>query len=87
MPADVGPIAGLISLVAALDATDPDAFWLNAVWTDAAAQAEPVRRRDIKAGIDLPIPLIAAWGTEGVTVPVGVIPARWPGSRMPTVKR
>jgi quinol monooxygenase YgiN len=70
---DQVPVEGCLSFVVALDPTDPDAFWLTEVWTTKEAWQASVALPQIKAGIDRMIPLIADWGTEVVTEPVGGI--------------
>ena len=69
---------GCLSFVVARDPGHPDAFWLTEVWISQGAWAASVQRPDVKAGIDAMIPLIADWGTEVVTEPLGGIGLHMP---------
>jgi quinol monooxygenase YgiN len=73
MLSDVGPLDGCLSFVVARDPAHPDAFYLTEVWASPAHHQASLARPGVKASLDVLIPLIADWGTEVVTEPVGGI--------------
>lgn len=73
MLSDVGPLDGCLSFVVAKDPGHPDAFYLTEVWASPAHHKASFALPGVKASIEVLSPLIADWGTEIVTEPVGGI--------------
>jgi quinol monooxygenase YgiN len=71
MLSDVGALPGCLSFIVAKDPAHPDAFYMTEVWQSQAHHAASLDLPGVKASIATLIPLIADWGTEIVTEPVG----------------
>lgn len=71
MLTDVGLLPGCLSFVVARDPDHPDAFYMTEVWQSKAHHAASFEISGVKASVAMLIPLVADWGSEIVTEPIG----------------
>jgi quinol monooxygenase YgiN len=62
---------GCLSYVVARDAKDADAIWITEVWDTEASHAASLTLPSVRAAIAKGRPLIAGFGEQTVTTPVG----------------
>lgn len=62
---------GCRSYVVALDPADDDAIWVTEVWDDEASHRASLDLPAVQAAIAKARPLIAGFGDQVVTIPVG----------------
>ena len=67
----VGAMPGCLSYVVARDPQDPDAIWITEVWDSKESHAASLRLPAVRAAIAKGRPLIANFGDQTVTEPVG----------------
>jgi quinol monooxygenase YgiN len=67
----VGAMPGCLSYVVARDPQDPDAIWITEVWDSKESHAASLRLPAVRAAIAKGRPLIANFGEQTVTEPVG----------------
>ena len=68
---DVGTMPGCLSYVVARDPKDPDAVWITEVWDSKESHAASLQLPGVRAAIAKGRPLIANFGEQIVTEPVG----------------
>jgi quinol monooxygenase YgiN len=68
---DVGTMPGCLSYVVARDPKDPDALWITEVWDSKESHAASLQLPAVRAAITKGRPLIANFGEQIVTEPVG----------------
>jgi quinol monooxygenase YgiN len=68
---DVGTMPGCLSYVVARDPKDPDAVWITEVWNSKDSHAASLQLPAVRAAIAKGRPLIASFGEQIVTEPVG----------------
>ena len=68
---DVGTMPGCLSFVVARDTKDPDAIWITEVWDSKESRAASLQLPAVRAAIAKGRPLIASFGEQTVTEPVG----------------
>ena len=68
---DVGTMPGCLSYVIARDPKDPDAVWITEVWDSKESHAASLQLPGVRAAIAKGRPLIANFGEQIVTEPVG----------------
>ena len=66
-----GEMPGCLSYVVANDPNDRDAIWVTEVWTDAASHRASLAIPAVREAITRAKPLIASFGEQIVTQPVG----------------
>ena len=66
-----GKMPGCLSYIIAKDASDEDSLWITEVWDNKASHDASLTLPAVKNSIVKGRPLIAAFGTPSVTVPVG----------------
>jgi quinol monooxygenase YgiN len=62
---------GCRSYVVARDPADPDALWVTEVWDDASSHRASLELPSVRAAIARGRPLIAAFGEQHETEPLG----------------
>lgn len=67
----VDSMPGCASYVVAKDPANPDAIWITEVWDSKASHEESLTLESVKAAITKARPLIAGFGDNIVTEPVG----------------
>jgi quinol monooxygenase YgiN len=67
----VGTMPGCLSYVVARDPKDPDAIWITEVWDSKESHAASLQLPAVRAAIAKGRPLIANFGEQIVTEPVG----------------
>ena len=67
----VGAMPGCLSYVVARDPKDPDAIWITEVWDSKESHAASLQLPAVRAAIAKGRPLIANFGDQTVTEPVG----------------
>jgi quinol monooxygenase YgiN len=67
----VGAMPGCLSYVVARDPQDPDALWITEVWDSKESHAASLQLPAVRAAIAKGRPLIANFGEQTVTEPVG----------------
>ncbi len=67
----VSGMPGCLSYVVARDGADPDAIWITEVWDSAASHTASLSLPSVREAIAKGRPLIAAFGSSTVTMPVG----------------
>lgn len=73
MTSDVGELPGCRSFVAARDPSDPDKVWITEVWDSKESHEASLRIPAVARSIEVAMPLIASFGDQVVTEPVGGI--------------
>lgn len=71
MTASVGDMPGCLSYVVARDTTDPDKIWVTEVWDSPESHKGSLAIPLVKETISKAMPLIAGFGDQVVTEPVG----------------
>lgn len=66
-----GEMPGCRSYVVARDPADGDAIWVTEVWDDEASHRASLDLPDVQAAIAKARPIIAGFGDQQVTEPVG----------------
>jgi quinol monooxygenase YgiN len=67
----VGAMPGCLSYVVARDPTDADAIWITEVWDSKESHAASLQLPAVRAAIKRGRPLIAGFGAQTITEPVG----------------
>jgi quinol monooxygenase YgiN len=67
----VGKMPGCLSYVVARDPKDPDAVWITEVWDSKESHTASLQLPAVRAAIAKGRPLIAGFGEQIVTEPVG----------------
>ena len=67
----VSTMPGCLSYVVARDPKDPDAIWITEVWDSKESHAASLQLPAVRAAIAKGRPLIASFGEQIVTEPVG----------------
>lgn len=67
----VGAMPGCLSYVVARDPQEPDAIWITEVWDSKESHAASLQLPAVRAAIAKGRPLIANFGDQTVTEPVG----------------
>jgi quinol monooxygenase YgiN len=67
----VGNMPGCLSYVVARDPTDADAIWITEVWDSKESHAASLQLPSVRAAIKRGRPLIAGFGEQTITEPVG----------------
>lgn len=67
----VGTMPGCLSYVVARDPTDPDAIWITEVWDSKESHAASLQLPAVREAIKRGRPLIAGFGAQTITEPVG----------------
>src|SRR5262245_61969728 len=67
----VGTMPGCLSYVVARDPKDPDALWITEVWDSKESHTASLQLPAVRAAIAKGRPLIASFGEQIVTEPVG----------------
>ena len=67
----VSAMPGCLSYVVARDTQDPDALWITEVWDSKDSHAASLKLPAVRAAIAKGRPLIASFGQQTVTEPVG----------------
>jgi quinol monooxygenase YgiN len=67
----VADMPGCLSYVVARDPADPNAIWITEVWDSAASHKASLTLPSVRAAIARGKPLIAGFGENFVTEPVG----------------
>lgn len=67
----VAAMPGCLSYVVARDPTDPDAIWITEVWDSKGSHAASLQLPAVRAAIKRGRPLIAGFGAQTITEPVG----------------
>lgn len=70
---DVGELPGCRSFVVAADAADENALWITEVWDSEASHKASLALPAVRESIGRAMPLIAGFGEQLVTRPVGGI--------------
>ncbi len=73
MMSDVGPIPGCLSFVVARDPADENLVWITEAWDSEASHKASLQMPAIAESIKKAMPLIAGFGQQTVTEPVGGI--------------
>jgi quinol monooxygenase YgiN len=68
---DVGTMPGCLSYVVARDPKDPDAIWITEVWDSKESHSASLQLPAVRQAIAKGRPLIANFGEQTVTEPVG----------------
>lgn len=68
-----GAMPGCLSYVIAKDPTNPDAIWITEVWDSSESHKASLQLPAVKAAITKARPLIAGFGEQFETQPVGGI--------------
>jgi quinol monooxygenase YgiN len=68
---DLGMMPGCLSYIVARDSKDPDAIWITEVWDSKESHAASLQLPAVRAAIAKGRPLIANFGEQTVTEPVG----------------
>jgi quinol monooxygenase YgiN len=68
---DVGTMPGCLSYIVARDLEDPDALWITEVWDSKESHSASLQLPAVRAAIAKGRPLIANFGEQIVTEPVG----------------
>ncbi|HEY9012423.1 MAG TPA: putative quinol monooxygenase [Devosia sp.] len=71
MTASVGSMPGCLSYIVARDTTDPDKIWVTEVWDNAESHKGSLSIPLVKETIAKAMPLIAGFGDQIITEPVG----------------
>ena len=66
-----GDMPGCLSYVVAIDPADDDAIWITEVWNSEASHGASLSLPAVQAAIARARPLIAGFGDQTVTAPVG----------------
>lgn len=69
--AGVRNMPGCLSYVVAKDATDDNALWITEVWDSKASHQASLSLPAVKEAIAKGRPMIAGFGDQTVTIPVG----------------
>ena len=69
--AGINDMPGCLSYVVARDAADPDAIWVTEVWESEGSHKASLALPAVRAAIAKARPLIAGFGDQVRTVPVG----------------
>ena len=67
----VGAMPGCLSYVVARDPKDPDAIWITEVWDSKESHAASLKLPEVRQAIAKGRALIANFGEQTVTEPVG----------------
>jgi quinol monooxygenase YgiN len=67
----IGAMPGCLSYVVAKDPKDPDGIWITEVWDSEASHKASLSLPAVKAAIARGRPLIAGFGEQTITAPVG----------------
>jgi quinol monooxygenase YgiN len=67
----VGAMPGCLSYVVARDPTDADAIWITEVWDSKESHAASLQLPAVREAIKRGRPLIAGFGAQTITEPVG----------------
>lgn len=67
----VSGMPGCLSYVVAVDPADGDALWVTEVWVDAEHHQASLQLASVKAAITKGRPMIAGFGPNTVTTPLG----------------
>ncbi len=67
----VSGMPGCLSYIVAVDSTDADAIWITEVWDSATSHKASLSLPSVRDAIAKGRPLIAAFGSSTVTMPVG----------------
>jgi quinol monooxygenase YgiN len=67
----VSNMPGCLSYVVARDTTDADAIWITEVWDSKESHAASLQLPAVRAAIKRGRPLIAGFGAQTITEPVG----------------
>jgi quinol monooxygenase YgiN len=67
----VASMPGCLSYVVARDPTDADAIWITEVWDSKESHAASLQLPSVRAAIKRGRPLIAGFGAQTITEPVG----------------
>jgi quinol monooxygenase YgiN len=68
---DVGTMLGCLSYVVARDPKEPDAIWITEVWDSKESHSASLQLPAVRQAIAKGRPLIANFGEQTVTEPVG----------------
>jgi quinol monooxygenase YgiN len=68
---DVGTMPGCLSYVVARDPKDPDAIWITEVWDSKESHTASLQLPAVRQAIAKGRPLIASFGEQTITEPVG----------------
>src|SRR5262245_24682070 len=68
---DLGTMPGCLSYVVARDPKEPDAIWITEVWDSKESHTASLQLPAVRAAIAKGRPLIASFGEQIVTEPVG----------------
>ncbi|WP_423069333.1 putative quinol monooxygenase [Devosia sp. CN2-171] len=71
MTASTGDMPGCLSYIVAHDPVDPDKIWITEVWDSADSHKASLQIPLVAETIKKAIPLIAGFGDQIQTVPVG----------------
>jgi quinol monooxygenase YgiN len=71
MMASTGDMAGCLSYIVAHDPVDPDKIWITEVWDSAESHKASLQIPLVAETIKKAMPLIAGFGEQIRTVPVG----------------
>ncbi|MEZ4541540.1 MAG: putative quinol monooxygenase [Chloroflexota bacterium] len=66
-----GDMSGCLSYVVAIDPADDNAIWITEVWDSEASHAASLTLSAVQAAIARARPIIAGFGDQAVTTPVG----------------
>ncbi len=62
---------GCFSYIVALDTTNPDAIWITEVWDSAESHKASLGLPQVRAAIAKARPIIAGFGSQTETIPIG----------------
>jgi quinol monooxygenase YgiN len=68
---DVGTMPGCLSYIVARDPKEPDAIWITEVWDSKESHSASLQLPAVRQAIAKGRPLIANFGEQTVTEPVG----------------